>query len=134
MNDKFVEIVSKHIYSNDLTNVNSGIMLRLEIEKIGIHSYRIDDLMLKIENQLLLEENVSVQLKRTKRIFRATLLLGYLFLILSIVFIKFLKVSPALYLIFFGLYFVNVSKYNKVKKEREYRKTKIKWWLEELEH
>ena len=127
MEDQFIEIATKYIYDTKIKNSTSEETLKHRIEMLGFESVLVDDLMSKIKDQILIEEEVTIQLKKTKKMYMFVFIFSLLFLIFSFFYFKIALLNLA----GFSVYFITKSKYDKLKKEREYRKTKMRWWLEE---
>ena len=127
MEDQFIEIATKYIYDTKIKNSTSEETLKHRIEMLGFESVLVDDLMSKIKGQILIEEDVTTQLQKAKKTYLLVFVFSLLFLMFSFFYFKFALLNLA----GFTVYFINKSKYDKLKKEREYRKTKMRWWLEE---
>ena len=127
MTDRFIEIATEYIYGNKLKNENSESVLRKNIESLGLESSLVDELILKINNQFILEEAITFEIKKIKK----TVLPVFIFSLLVLMFSFYNRGFILLNIAGFSAYFINKSKYDKLIKEREYRKTKMRWWIEE---
>lgn len=139
MNDKFVELVNEYLNSAGKKKRISTSELRYNIESIGVEASLIDDLLIKIDDEFLLEEIRIIQMKKAKSISIFGFFIGFLFLTLSFFPLKYINSSLGeigvgfrfygLFLVGFGSGFIYKNRFEKLKSERQHRQIKMKWWL-----
>ena len=105
MTDRFIEIATEYIYGNKLKNENSESVLRKNIESLGLESSLVDELILKINNQFILEEAITFEIKKIKKTVLPVFIFSLLFMMFSFYFYK----LALLNIVGYSAYFVNKS-------------------------